>query len=963
MELFKTFLCFLIVMISFNVIHPLQACKRDAIDELADAPLPKKQKSQYCPEELYKIAKNNPSEIANDSELQTLLIDALYEQKLYLRSDVILNVIPNFIRRSVFDRKLTAILIALNDINCPNDLVTKVTREAENGNAEAQCLLGIMYYEGRGVDHNDETAVKWLTTAADSGYARAFYNLGLMHRQGWKNHTESKRVLDYKEAYQYYQDAAASGLAIAQARLGEMYEYYATGMDYGDDVFCQYDDLQDSNDFPSLHDFWDGPFLGLNQFLYEDLVVQQYRKAINKSCMIAIYGFGRIQKSKVHKALAKSCGYKEYREDYNWIQSQRRSSQLESLCHPVQQYRKGKECQKDNKSEEAIEWYTKSAHQGYSLAEFKLGMMHAQGWKKINNTKQLPDLETANKWFEKVEERRYRGIAAYVQNRLSDAFKKGWKRIDGTQQLPDYGRSIKGYLNKYSSTWPQEADEAKEKIKKLFTFEFKRNDTNKNAGKVRYTFEFESNDTIPSFFHLSEGLWSTIVDHHSAACAWARMFDPNITDRNFKDTKGNSCLHACYKMLCNDLEEFIFNIFLINNPGFCISCVQTREGYNICKINTESCFGRYFYIRGRNLLCFGDDNVRAAAQLLPLLEKMTNYTELDGAIGYYQAHKDAFSADNEEVRQEYETSIQALIQIKSDLKKAADAVYQELTTQTDRRDAIFSHQYYGNFTQPYGTMPYRTMPYGTMNEDEKGDTKFFLYSFELDTECIETNAQANSFFPVNLLSNIEDYKTRAKGYIAKAKVWGGLVKPNNTSNGLADIATNPYLYDCCEILGKDISKFFSNLQYLNSAGFAISCLIIKNEFKITKSKPHENFIRYFNILNHNLLCYGKENVKAAAQLVPLLDKMKNYTVLDKAIGYYQAKKDNLPLDKQKDRQKYEKSIQALTQIKTGLKEAADEIHEELIKNVNRRNVIFYKKYSEMGKINIWRKEITEQSPA
>ena len=55
---------------------------------------------------------------------------------------------------------------------------------AEQGNAQAQYNLGLMYRNGRGVPENDKTAVKWFTLAAEQGNASAQYNLGVMYARG-----------------------------------------------------------------------------------------------------------------------------------------------------------------------------------------------------------------------------------------------------------------------------------------------------------------------------------------------------------------------------------------------------------------------------------------------------------------------------------------------------------------------------------------------------------------------------------------------------------------------------------------------------------------------------------------------------------------------------------------------------------------------------------------------------------
>lgn len=52
------------------------------------------------------------------------------------------------------------------------------TLAAEQGEANAQSNLGVMYAKGEGVPENDKTAVKWYTLAAEQGLANAQSNLG-----------------------------------------------------------------------------------------------------------------------------------------------------------------------------------------------------------------------------------------------------------------------------------------------------------------------------------------------------------------------------------------------------------------------------------------------------------------------------------------------------------------------------------------------------------------------------------------------------------------------------------------------------------------------------------------------------------------------------------------------------------------------------------------------------------------
>ncbi|KAG0256886.1 hypothetical protein DFQ27_005430 [Actinomortierella ambigua] len=91
------------------------------------------------------------------------------------------------------------------------------TRAAEQGDANAQHYLGLMYDQGRGVDQSDVEAIKWYTKAAEQGVTNAQTNLGLMYAIG--------QGVDQSdtEAIKWYTKAADQGYADAQITLGMMY--------------------------------------------------------------------------------------------------------------------------------------------------------------------------------------------------------------------------------------------------------------------------------------------------------------------------------------------------------------------------------------------------------------------------------------------------------------------------------------------------------------------------------------------------------------------------------------------------------------------------------------------------------------------------------------------------------------------------------------------------------------------
>ena len=109
---------------------------------------------------------------------------------------------------------------------------------AEQGDADAQYNLGVMYGHGKGVPQDFAEAAVWYRKAAEQGHAKAQYNLakaqynlGIMYDLG-------KGVpQDFAEAVAWYRKAAEQGLANAQYNLGVMYE---DGMGVSQDYVTAY---------------------------------------------------------------------------------------------------------------------------------------------------------------------------------------------------------------------------------------------------------------------------------------------------------------------------------------------------------------------------------------------------------------------------------------------------------------------------------------------------------------------------------------------------------------------------------------------------------------------------------------------------------------------------------------------------------------------------------------------------
>ncbi len=88
---------------------------------------------------------------------------------------------------------------------------------AEEGHADSQFNLGLMYEKGIGVSKDEKEAVVWYLKAALQGNAYAQYNLAVLYENG--------RGIDvnFAQAHQWYRKAAVQGDGLAVGNLGMLY--------------------------------------------------------------------------------------------------------------------------------------------------------------------------------------------------------------------------------------------------------------------------------------------------------------------------------------------------------------------------------------------------------------------------------------------------------------------------------------------------------------------------------------------------------------------------------------------------------------------------------------------------------------------------------------------------------------------------------------------------------------------
>ncbi len=88
---------------------------------------------------------------------------------------------------------------------------------SNEGDPNAQYSLGVMYYEGSGVERNSKIAASLFNMSAKQGNPYAKYNLGVIYR-------DEDGLKDADLAFKWMSDAAHQGLVVAQYNLGYIYQ-------------------------------------------------------------------------------------------------------------------------------------------------------------------------------------------------------------------------------------------------------------------------------------------------------------------------------------------------------------------------------------------------------------------------------------------------------------------------------------------------------------------------------------------------------------------------------------------------------------------------------------------------------------------------------------------------------------------------------------------------------------------
>jgi TPR repeat protein len=290
------------------------------------------------------------------------------------------------------------------DTNQVNTLCTRCLQGmrdlAERGDFEAQCDLGWMYDNGRGVDTNCTLAMKWFLGAAKHGYARAQFSVGWMHEMGRGVKT------NHLEAVKWYRKAAEQGFVRAQCSMGWMSEFgkdvktnhleavkwYRTAADRGDaraecELARMYRDGKgvDEDDVEAVkwyrkaaeQEYADGEFYlgymyfnGIGVSADAEEAVKWYRKAATHGCAGAQCNLGVAYK--YGRGVAQNDA-----EAISWYRKAAEQGYIVAQCNLGSSYEFGRCVEKDEA--EAVKWYRKAADQGDDEGQCSLANMCCSG--------------------------------------------------------------------------------------------------------------------------------------------------------------------------------------------------------------------------------------------------------------------------------------------------------------------------------------------------------------------------------------------------------------------------------------------------------------------------------------------------------------------------------------------------------------------------------------------------------
>ena len=252
---------------------------------------------------------------------------------------------------------------------------------AEQGVAEAQFKLGLMYESGQGITQNLTNAVELFRDAANKNHPEAQYRLGLMYESG------RGLPIHLPKAVEWFQNAAKNSHPEAQYKLGLMYEsgrgvptHLPSAVEWFRKAAIQ-DHPEAQYKLGLMYESGQGLSLHLPN------AVEWFRKAAKNSYPAAQYKLGLMYESGrgIDKDMTKAV---------EWFQNAANQGDANAQYKLGLMYKSGQGLPLHLPN--AVEWFRKAALQDHPEAQYNLGLMYESG-QGVDK-----DMTKAVEWFQKA---------------------------------------------------------------------------------------------------------------------------------------------------------------------------------------------------------------------------------------------------------------------------------------------------------------------------------------------------------------------------------------------------------------------------------------------------------------------------------------------------------------------------------------------------------------------------------
>ena len=237
-------------------------------------------------------------------------------------------------------------------------------KASKQGESSSQWRLGGMYLNGLGVDQDYGKAFEWYLKAAEQGDAIGQDNVGKMYQNGWGIEQ------DYKKAFEWYLKAAEQGEAYSQWRIGDLFfDGDGVDQDYGE-AFKWYLKAAEQGDAIGQSNVG-------NMYQHGLGIEQDYRKAYEWYLKAAEQGDAYSQ----NRLGGMYCGGigvdLDYEKALEWFLKAAEQEDAEGEIQVGNMYFDGLGVEQDERK--AFEWFLKAAEQGDAGGQFKIGYCYEHG--------------------------------------------------------------------------------------------------------------------------------------------------------------------------------------------------------------------------------------------------------------------------------------------------------------------------------------------------------------------------------------------------------------------------------------------------------------------------------------------------------------------------------------------------------------------------------------------------------